>query len=64
MNVNAIGQASNGCKAIELFRLHQPDVAIVDLHMPQMSSVEAISAIRAEFPNACIIMFTVYDLGF
>jgi DNA-binding NarL/FixJ family response regulator len=60
-DMSVIGQASNGCEAVELFRLHQPDVAIVDLHMPQMSGVEAISAIRAEFPNACIIMFTVYD---
>jgi DNA-binding NarL/FixJ family response regulator len=60
-DMNVIGQASNGYEAVELFRLHQPDVAIVDLHMPQMSGVDAISAIRAEFPNACLIMFTVYD---
>jgi DNA-binding NarL/FixJ family response regulator len=55
-----IGQASNGREAIESFRLHRPDVTLMDLRMPDMSGIEAITAIRAEFPNARIIVLTTY----
>ena len=55
-----IGQASNGREAIESFRHHRPDVTLMDLRMPDMSGIEAITAIRAEFPNARIIVLTTY----
>ena len=55
-----VGQASNGREAIEGFRQHRPDVTLMDLRMPGMSGIEAITAIRAEFPNARIIVLTTY----
>jgi DNA-binding NarL/FixJ family response regulator len=55
-----IGQASNGREAIESFRQHRPDVTLMDLRMPDMSGIEAITVIRAEFPNARIIVLTTY----
>ena len=55
-----IGEASNGREAIESFRQHRPDVTLMDLRMPDMSGIEAITAIRAEFPNARIIVLTTY----
>lgn len=55
-----IGQASNGREAIESFRRHRPDVTLMDLRMPDMSGIEAITAIRTEFPNARIVVLTTY----
>lgn len=60
-DMTVVAQANDGREAIALFRLHQPDVVILDLRMPQVGGVEAITAIRAEFPDACIIMLTIYD---
>lgn len=59
--MTAIAQAENGQQAIELFRQHQPDVTLMDLRMPQVGGVEAISAICAEFKSARIIVLTTYD---
>lgn len=55
-----VAEAGNGREAIELFRTHRPDVTLMDLVMPIMSGMEAIAAIRAEFPNAGIIVLTSY----
>ena len=55
-----VGQASNGQEAIESFRRLQPDITLMDLRMPEMNGIEAISAIRTEFPNARIIVLTTY----
>lgn len=55
-----VGQASNGHEAIESFRRLRPDVTLMDLRMPDVSGIEAIAAIRAEFPNARIIVLTTY----
>jgi len=59
-DMTLVGQASNGREAIEGFRQHRPDVTLMDLRMPDMSGIEAIAEIRAEFPNARIIVLTTY----
>lgn len=56
-----IAQAENGQQAIDLFREHQPDVTLMDLRMPEVEGVEAITAIRAESKSARIIVLTTYD---
>lgn len=56
-----VGECSSGTKAIELYRRIKPDVVLMDLRLPGMGGVEAIMAIRQEFPNARIIVLTTYD---
>jgi len=56
-----IGEASNGQQAVELYRQHSPDVSLIDLRMPGMNGVEAITAIRIEAPNSRFIVLTTYD---
>jgi DNA-binding NarL/FixJ family response regulator len=55
-----IGEASNGRESIDLFRKLRPDVTLMDLQMPEMNGVDAIGAIRAEFPDARIIVLTTH----
>lgn len=59
-DMTLVGQASNGREAIESFRRLRPDITLMDLRMPDMSGIEAIAAIRAEFPSARIIVLTTY----
>jgi DNA-binding NarL/FixJ family response regulator len=59
--VTLVGQASSGREAIESFRRLRPDVTLMDLRMPDMNGIEAITAIRREFPNAHIIVLTTYS---
>lgn len=60
-DMTVIDQAENGLEAIALYRQHQPDVTLMDLRMPEMGGVEAISEICAEFNKAKIIVLTTYD---
>jgi signal transduction histidine kinase len=55
-----VAEASTGREAIEQFRAHRPDITLMDLQMPGMSGLDAISAIQAEFPDARIIVLTTY----
>jgi len=55
-----VAEASNGREAIQQFRMHRPDVTLMDLQMPEMNGLDAIIAIRGEFPNAKIIVLTTY----
>ena len=55
-----VGEASDGREAIQLFRMHRPDITLMDLQMPGMNGVEALIAIRNEFPEAKIIVLTTY----
>ncbi len=59
-DMTVVAEASNGREAVEQFRIHRPDVTLMDLQMPEMTGVEAIAAIRAEFPPARIIVLTTY----
>jgi DNA-binding NarL/FixJ family response regulator len=59
-DMTLVAQASNGREAIESFRRLRPDVTLMDLRMPDMSGIEAMTTIRAEFPDARIIMLTTY----
>ena len=60
-DMEVIAEGTNGQQAIELYRQHKPDVMLIDLRMPVLSGVEAISAIRREFPAARMIVLTTYD---
>jgi DNA-binding NarL/FixJ family response regulator len=53
-------EASNAQEALEQFRLHRPDITLMDLQMPDVSGVEAIISIRSEFPRARIIVLTTF----
>lgn len=55
-----VAEASNGREAIQQFRAHRPDVTLMDLQMPEMGGLDAIAAIRAEFPDARIVVLTTY----
>lgn len=58
---SVIAEARNGSEAMVLHQQHQPDITLMDLRMPHMEGVEAISNIRAASPNAKIIILTTYD---
>lgn len=56
-----VGQGRNGHEAIAVFQQQQPNVTLIDLRMPEMGGVEAITVIRSEFPNAQIMVLSTYD---
>ena len=56
-----VAEAGNGREAIELYRIHRPDITLMDLQMPIMSGTDAIAAIRVEFPDARIIVLSTYS---
>jgi len=60
-DMTVVGQANDGIEAIDLFRQLQPDITLMDLRMPHMEGVEAITTICAEFNTARIIVLTTYD---
>ncbi len=59
-DMKLVAEAANGQEAIEQYRLHRPDVTLMDLQMPGMNGAEAIGEIQSEFPNARIIVLTTY----
>ena len=56
-----VGQAASGREAIEQFREHRPDVTLMDLRLPDISGIDALIAIRAENPDACVVMLTTFE---
>jgi two-component system, NarL family, response regulator len=59
-DLTLVAEASDGREAIDQFRRHRPDVTLMDLQMPEMNGVEAMAAIREEFPPARFIVLTTY----
>jgi DNA-binding NarL/FixJ family response regulator len=55
-----VAEGSTGREALEQFRKHRPDITLMDLQMPEMDGIEAMVAIRDEFPEARIIVLTTY----
>ena len=60
-DMTVVALASTGKEGVEQYRLHQPDVTLMDLKMPVMGGVEAIRVIRTEFPSAKIIVVSTYE---
>jgi DNA-binding NarL/FixJ family response regulator len=56
-----VAQASSAQEAIQQFRKHVPDVTLMDLRLPDKSGIEAMKAVRAEFPEARVIMLTTFE---
>jgi len=56
-----VAEASNGREAVQQFRAHRPDITLMDLQMPEMNGLDAIIAIRGQFPDAKIIVLTTYQ---
>jgi DNA-binding NarL/FixJ family response regulator len=60
-DMQLVAEASNGIEAVGQFRVHKPDVTLMDLQMPEMNGLDAIMSIRDEFPEAKIIVLTTYS---
>jgi len=60
-DMELVSQAVNGADAIQQYRAHRPDVTLMDLRLPDLSGIDAMIAIRAEFPDARIIMLTTFE---
>ena len=60
-DLQVVDECGDGQTAVELYRRHRPDVALMDLRLPGLSGVEAILAIRQEFPDARVIVLTTFD---
>jgi len=60
-DMELVSQASTGTEAIQRYREHQPDVTLMDLRLPDLSGIDAMIAIRTEFPDARIIMLTTFE---
>ena len=57
-DMRVVGEAATGREALQQFRTHRPDITLMDLLTPEMSGLDAIIAIRAEYPDARIIVLT------
>jgi DNA-binding NarL/FixJ family response regulator len=60
-DMSLVALATSGREAIQLFREHRPDVTLMDLRLPDLSGIDAMIAIRAEFPDARVMMLTTFD---
>jgi DNA-binding NarL/FixJ family response regulator len=60
-DLQLVGEGGSGREALQLFRVHHPDVTLLDLRLPDMSGIDALAAIRAEFPDARIVILTTFE---
>jgi len=60
-DMQLISQASSGSEAIQQYRQHRPDVTLMDLRLPDVSGIDAMIAIRTEFPEARVVMLTTFE---
>ena len=60
-DMELVALATSGTEAIQRYREHQPDVTLMDLRLPDVSGIDAMIAIRAEFPSARVMMLTSFD---
>ena len=60
-DMQVVAECSNGREAIQKFRVHRPDVTLMDLQMPEMNGLDALITIRTEFPEARIVVLTTYE---
>src|ERR1700691_6450223 len=60
-DIIVVGEDGNGHQAIEMFRVHRPDVTLMDLRMPIMNGIDAIKAILLEYPTSRFIVLTTYQ---
>jgi DNA-binding NarL/FixJ family response regulator len=59
--IQVVAEAANGAQAVEAYRKHKPDVALLDLRMPHLNGAEVITQLRREFPDGRFIVLTTYD---
>jgi two-component system, NarL family, response regulator len=60
-HLSVCAEAADGAEAVELWREHMPDVALIDLSMPRMGGVSVVEAVRQLEPNACLVIVTSFD---
>jgi DNA-binding NarL/FixJ family response regulator len=60
-DMKLVAEASSGREAVQQFRAHHPDVTLMDVQMPEVDGIDALMAIRSEFPNARVIVLTTYS---
>jgi two-component system NarL family response regulator len=60
-DMTVVGEANNGLEAVELWRAHRPDVALVDLRMPVLDGVGVVTQVRLMDPTARVVILTTYD---
>ena len=60
-NIEVVAEADDGSQALQLIEQHQPDIAVLDIRMPEMTGIEATRRIKAQFPQVRVLILTAYD---